>query len=398
MGGLRLVNRGLGIIRVGILARILTPSQFGTFGIALLVLGFLEIATETGVNVFLIQEKDKLKEYISSAWIVSILRGLFIGIVIFISAPYIVTFFNAPDAIGLLMLTGIIPIIRGFVNPAVVKFQINLEFNKEFIKESFLFFVETVLAVTIGLATRSESAFIFAMLGSASVEVIISFVLIKPRPKVAFELDKIKKVVNSGKWITGSGIFDYIFTHIDDVIVGRVLGTYLLGLYQNAYKISTLLVIETEKVFNKVAFPVYSRLVGDELDDKKRLLKGFLSTSLVIILLALPLGILIIIFSREIILFILGDKWLEAEAVLKVLTVYGILKAISNSTNSLFLALKMQKVITFITFVSTSGLLITIIPLVARYGMIGAAYSTIIGTLIGLPISIFYIRKVFVSK
>ena len=75
MTALRAVTRGLAVVKIAILARILLPSQFGNYGIALLVLGFLEVLTETGINVFLIQEKDDPQKYLNSAWVVSIARG-----------------------------------------------------------------------------------------------------------------------------------------------------------------------------------------------------------------------------------------------------------------------------------------------------------------------------------
>ncbi len=83
-GSLRIIVRGLGILKTVILARLLTPSQFGIFGIAFLILGILEMVTETGVNVILIQENKKIDDYINTGWIVSIARGIIISILIII--------------------------------------------------------------------------------------------------------------------------------------------------------------------------------------------------------------------------------------------------------------------------------------------------------------------------
>jgi len=93
MGGLRVSTRLLAFVKIAILARILTPSQFGLFGIALLVLAFLETMTESGINIFLIQEKAKLERYNDTAWLVSIFRGLLISLIIFLSADAISSFF-----------------------------------------------------------------------------------------------------------------------------------------------------------------------------------------------------------------------------------------------------------------------------------------------------------------
>jgi len=92
MAVLRAATRALAFIKTVILARILVPSQFGAYGVALLVLGFLEVMTETGVNVLLIQEKET-DRYVNSAWIVSIIRGIIISLVIILLTPFIVKFF-----------------------------------------------------------------------------------------------------------------------------------------------------------------------------------------------------------------------------------------------------------------------------------------------------------------
>ena len=79
MGALRVVTRSLALVKIAILARILVPAQFGIYGIATLVLGFLEMLTETGINIFLIQKNKKVDEYVNSAWVVSIVRGFLIS-------------------------------------------------------------------------------------------------------------------------------------------------------------------------------------------------------------------------------------------------------------------------------------------------------------------------------
>src|SRR3989304_6927891 len=101
--GLRFIIRGFAVIRTIILARILLPEQFGAYGVATVTLAFLEMFTETGINVFLIQEKE-LSKYLDTAWVASILRGLIIGAIIVISAPFIASFFRSPQSLQLLQL------------------------------------------------------------------------------------------------------------------------------------------------------------------------------------------------------------------------------------------------------------------------------------------------------
>ena len=111
MGGLQGFMVGIAVLKVAVLARILTPAQFGVYGIALLVLGFLEVLTETGINVFLIQEKDDTESYLNSAWVVSIFRGFLIALIVLVSAPFVVSFFKTPEALFLLWIVAGVKIL-----------------------------------------------------------------------------------------------------------------------------------------------------------------------------------------------------------------------------------------------------------------------------------------------
>jgi O-antigen/teichoic acid export membrane protein len=391
MTALRGFTRGLAVVKIAILARILVPAQFGNYAIALLVLGFLEILTETGINVFLIQEKDDTKSYLDSAWVVSIIRGILVTLIILASAPLVVYFFNAPAVLHLLYLIAGVAFIRGFINPMEVTYQKKLQFKNEFLFQAFLYLVDAGTAVTIGIATHSESAMIISMMIAATFEVILSFVLFKDRPRLSFEKEKFFKVIKSGKWITGAGIFSYIFQNIDNVTVGKLLGTTNLGFYQQAYSISTLPVSEVGQIFNKVTFPVF---VGIS-EDVERLKKAFFKTLAVIVAMVIPFAIIILFFSKPIILIVLGAKWLSIEPVLKILAFFGVLKAILNFSYSLFLSLKLQKYVMYSELMGIIGMGIAIYPMTLKYGIVGAGISTIIAFICSLPVVIFGLKKIF---
>src|SRR4029079_5244964 len=91
LGAFRIFTRALSFLRTLVVARVLNPFQFGIFGIATLVLAFIEVMTETGINIFLVQNKERVEEYIDTAWIVSILRGLVISTAIILCSPLVST-------------------------------------------------------------------------------------------------------------------------------------------------------------------------------------------------------------------------------------------------------------------------------------------------------------------
>lgn len=394
MTALQAIIKVVAIGKIAVLARILSPSQFGAYGIALLVLGFLEVLTETGINIFLIQEKDDPESYLDSAWVISIIRGTFIGILIVLVTPLVLLFFKTPGAENLLYLVAGVAFVRGLINPMEIFFQKKLEFMKVFLFQGGLYMVDATVAIGLGILTRSESAMIVGMLVAAIFEVVLSFVLFKEKPKLSFDKEKFTKVLRNGKWITGAGIFSYIFQNIDNVFVGRFLGTSNLGFYQQAYSVSTLPVTGVSGIFNKVMFPIFVKM-SDNIDELK---KSFYKSLGTIFILTFVFGILILLFSQQIILVFLGPKWLPVEETLKVLAIFGVLKSVLISTYSLFFSLKMQKAVMLSELFGIIGIGLVIYPMIMKYGIIGAGYSTIIAVVCSFPVVIYNVKKIFHSK
>lgn len=391
MGALRGAGRLMAVIRIAVLARLLAPQQFGLFAIASLAIALLEMLTETGINVFFIQEKDRVKTYLDTAWMISIVRGFVIFLVLLITAPFIAQFFKNQDAVALLRVISIVPLLRGFINPAEIKFQKKLQFSKEFRFRFFIFLFDGIVAIIAALVTRSVYSLVLGLISGVILEIAISFLFIKPVPKLSFESVKIKKIVGRGKWVTLAGIFNYLFHNGDDIVVGRLMDSYYLGVYQLAYKITSLPIYEAGEVFGKVTFPVYAKIAGD----KKRLKKAFIKITLAISALVIPFGLILFLFPKQLVLLLLGDKWLDAVPVIRVLSVFGVIRAIAGSSSALFLAINKQEYVTALTFVSIIGLALTIVPLVDKYGILGAGYSALIGTFLAIPVIGFYLLCIF---
>jgi O-antigen/teichoic acid export membrane protein len=389
MTAFRVLYRVIGIARLAIIAHILTPLSLGIFGIVTIVLGFLEIITETGINTFLIQEKDDVRNYLNTAWVVSIVRGFLISLLIFFLAGPISGFFNSPGSKNLLYIAASIPLIRGLINPSIVKFRKDLQFDKEFLYRILVFIIESVVSVLGVIILKSVYGMIWGLLAGAVFEVLYTFAVIRPWPKLEFNLVKTKRVIDRGKWVTLFGVFDYLYTQSDNIIVGRIFGVAPLGIYQNAYKISTAPLTEVGSIFFNVTFPVFSKISSEV----ERLKKAFIKNILVNFALMGLAGIFIFIYAAPIVQILFGKGWESAIPVVKLLSVLGVVRGMVGATGSLLIAKKKQKYTAIVMIVSTLGLWATIIPLTHAYGIMGAGLSAIIGTLISVPFTAYYVYK-----
>jgi len=390
MTGIRIAIRILTFVKTIVIARILNPAQFGVFGIATLVLTFVEIITETGINIFLVQKKDNIDKYVDTAWITSITRGFIIGAIIFATSSGITRFFSISE-INTIALISIVPIIRGFINPSIIKQQKELLFKREFYYRTVIFIFETAMSIIFVIITNSVSGLIYAMILSAAFEAILSFFVIKPTPKLDFHILRFKEIIHQGKWITGSTVFNYFYQSGDNIAVGKLLGTGSLGLYDMAYKISLAPLSDFADTIAKVTFPVYVKISNN----KDRLRRAFLKTFFFVFIIVVPIGLAISLFAKDIIILVLGEKWIGAIPALQILGIFGAIRAISVFSNTFFLSIKKQNIFMYINLVGLSVMAVLLIPLTINLGIFGAGLSALIGTLSTLPVIIFFIYKFF---
>ena len=391
MTALQTVIRVLTFLKIAVLARVLTPAQFGIFGIAALILAFLEILTETGINVILIQSKETIDKYLDSAWVASILRGIIICFGIVVLSPFVSSFFNSPGSLRIILLISLAPLIKGFINPAEIIYQKELKFKSEFLFRTSLFFIDALTAIVFALVTHSVYSLAFGLIAAAILEVILSFMLIRIRPKFTFNSDYLREIFHKGKWVTGFSIFNYFGENGDNIVVGKLLGTTPLGFYQMAYRVSIIPITEISDVVNKVIFPIFSKIEGD----KKRLLLAFGKTMSINLFGTIVLGLIIFIFPKEVINIVLGSQWIMAVDVLRVLAIFGIVKAIMSPVSVILLATGNQKYLTLVTLIRFVTLMIFIFPFVLSFGIMGAGYAQLISAVIEMGVFIFFAHKIF---
>lgn len=391
IGSYRMVMRLLSIGRTAILARLLTPAQFGVFGVATIVLGLLEIFTETGINVFLIQQSkaNALSKYLNTAWVISIFRGLIITFLIILTAPLVVAFFRSPASLPVILLMSLIPLLRGFINPAIISFQRNLAFRSEAFFRSALLITDAAIAITLAFTTRSAMSLAWGMLASAALEVALSFIVPALKPAWHFDSKLARDILHHGKWVTTAGIFAYFSGKTPDIIIGRALSAVSLGYYQMAYRLAVIPFEEAMETFNRVAFPVYSKFG----QDRARLIRAVKQNYTAVTALLLPITLIIFLFAGPLTRLILGDQWLSVVPTMRILAIAGALLVWGALTDPIYLARHRQDYLSLINIIRLCLILLLAIPFTLLWGIEGSAYALLISLSLILPVRFYYAFK-----
>jgi PST family polysaccharide transporter/lipopolysaccharide exporter len=380
-------DRGLQFAKIIILARLLSPTDIGLLGIALLALAVLEQFSEFGIDRALIQRKgENVDEYLNTAWTIEIARSALVVGAAFVAAPYIAVFFNEPRSADLIIAIAFAAELFRLRNPGVVYFRKNLDFHKQF---AYTLAGSVVNAgVTIGTAFvfRSVWAFVFGRVAGNVVMVVLSYAIHQYRPWPEFDRARAGELLDYGKWILGSSIVLFLINQGDDAFLGWFLTASALGIYQLAYRVSNAPATEITNVISNVVFPAYSRIQSDAT----RLRNGYFRTIQLTTLISFPLAAGIVVTAPAFVRGFLGEQWLPMIEPMQILAIGGAIRSLDASTGPLLDAVGRPDYNTKLQIPRLALIAVFIYPATDMWGVSGTAL-VIVGSGIVLSPVISYV-------
>jgi lipopolysaccharide exporter len=368
---LKTVQRGLGLVRTVILARLLAPSDFGIMGVAILAINAIETFSKTGFEQALIQKKQNTAEYLDTAWTIQLIRSVVLFCVLYITAPLVASFFKTPEALRIVRALAFIELLTGAKNIGVIYFQKDLRFDKSFFLEFSGLITNITVSLILAFTLKNVWALVFGSLSGALVTCVVSYALHPYKPNLKLDIPRAKDLFSFGKWLFGSSIILFLVTQGDDAFVGRILGITALGFYQMAYHLSNAPATEITHMISRVMFPAYSK-IQENLPRMRRAYWEVLDLNMFLIM---PVSACIFIFAEDFTFLFLGEKWLPIVGALKILAIAGFLRSLAATTGPVFYARGIPRVETMWQGVRLGVLAATIVPLAAKWGIYGASVA-----------------------
>jgi O-antigen/teichoic acid export membrane protein len=327
--------RLIGLVSTIILARLLSPEDFGLIAISMLTIGFVEVFAETGLSQSIIRHPNPDRRYFDTVWTLQILIGLCLTVSIYLLAPIAAEYFQEERITLVMRLLGLRALVQGFQNPGVIWFQKNMEFNKDFQllvwQRSIRFLIVIVLAVVF----RNYWALVFAMISAKILGVALSYILHPFRPRYSFS--RVKEVWSFSAWMLVVHIGHFLNGKIDEFLIGGLVGTKSVGLYTVAVDIAQSPTQEVVMPISRVLFPAFSEINKQPEQLERVYLKAF--SGLATVCLATGVGVALV--SSEIVTVFLGGQWETIKTVMPWLALSAIFLALSGSMST-FLGSKGQ--------------------------------------------------------
>jgi lipopolysaccharide exporter len=377
MIGFRLLDRSVGLISMLVLARVLTPADFGLVAMATALIAFVELFGWLGLEIALIQRPGATREHFDSAWTMNVLIGASVALMLLLCAWPLARFYGDDRLVALVVFLALGPLFQGCENIGVVAFRKELNFEREFrflLSKRLLSFAITV---ALALWLRSYWALAIGMVFGRLAGVAISYALHPFRPR--WSLSRAGDLLHFSLWLVAQNIFVFLKDRGPDFIVGKFAGAHALGMWSVANELSNLVGTELIQPMNRAALPTYSQLA----EDRAALAAAYLSAAGLVAVLVMPLVVGLAAVAPLVVAVLLGPQWREVGPLISLLAFHGLVDVFLRTAASAVLAGGRPIVYVKIYALQVCVLLPLSFWLTREYGVQGAVVATV-GTALGL--------------
>ncbi len=322
------------LLAVIVLANLLPPADFGLVAMATVVTGFANLFRDLGSVAAIIQKHDPNPKLLDSLFWLNLVFGFGIAVLLGLIAPLVALGFSEPrlkEVLWILLL--IFPLTSiGAVHQALL--ERDSRFRPLAIIESSAAIIGLLGAVWAGLAGWGVFSLILQMLLSVFFTTAGLWLVSKWRPSLNWDTGEIRGVMKFGSNLVGFNVFNYFIRNMDNLFIGRFLGSTDLGYYSMAYRLMLWPLQNISSVVGRALFPVFSRLQVD----RGRLSSAYVRATAATTLITAPMMFGFFVLREPFVMVALGERWLPVAEVLAWLVPVGLLQSIGTTVGSLYLA------------------------------------------------------------
>ena len=300
----------ISLVVAGILARLLSPDDFGVVAIATVIIAFFNLFTDMGISPAIVQHKSLTKEELSDIFSFTVWTGIGISILFFAASWLIADYYES-----------------GILRTLCQLLSVNLFFASANIAGG-------AGAITAALCGAGLYALIINPILSSILIFVISYQRYPQRLRFTLGLKVLRKIFSYSAYQFLFNVINYFSRNLDKLLIGKYMSMSDLGYYEKSYRLMMLPLQNITQVITPVMHPIFS----DFQNDKEKLATSYERIVRFLSFIGLPLSVLLFFTAEEVTLIIFGDQWLPSVPVFRILSLSVGIQIILSSSGSIFQA------------------------------------------------------------
>lgn len=372
-----------------ILARLLTPHDYGCIGMLMIFMTISESFIDGGFGAALIQKKRPTQEDYSTIFFWNLGMAVVLYTILYLSAPLIATFYKMPLLCDVLRVFGVILFIYAF--NIVQRNQLQKKLNFKFLS------IVTVTTAIISLLTTIVLAYhgfgVWALVTqyilTALIPALIFWFYIKWRPIMVFSKKSFRELFSFGLYMFLTNLLNQFGQQIQGLLIGRFYNPSTMGLYSKANATERLASSSIAQVMTQVTYPLYAEVQ----DDKKRLAGIIKQLTITLSFLTFPLMFILLLCAKPIFIILYSERWLDSVPYFQVLCIAGLAYCLQSVNYQSISAIGKSKVLFVGTIIKrTMGIAFVVTGLLVA-GMKGLLVGMVVNTWFSYAVNIGMVSK-----
>jgi PST family polysaccharide transporter len=313
----------LGSFSVGIIAaRLIAPSEFGVFAVALTVHAIIISASDIGVSSYIVRHDGDLDEVGPTVTTIAGLSATFLAIAMALAAPWLSTELGASAATNPVRILSLTVLLAGISSVPGAVLTREFRQDKRFLADLANFVVSTGILLALAFTGVGALALAWSRVGGQLISTGVLFKLSPKRYLPGFNRAVARSVLAFGVPLVGAAIVGFLTGNVDYIVVGRLLGAEKLGYYYLAYNAGSWPYVILSPIVASVTVAAFSRVRHERAQLKDRV-STMMSALLAV---AFPANALIVALAAPLIGVLYGPRWAPAAAALALTAIYGALR------------------------------------------------------------------------
>lgn len=376
-----------------ILARLLTPGEFGLAGLASVIAGYLGTLHTFGVGEAFIQNKFGSKQAANATFVLSTASGILLFLLAVMLTPAVVLFFREPQLNVIFPAMASTYIITGLTTIHDALLVRELRFQTRLVPTLAQSLAKGISSIALAFLGYGVWAIVWGVI-IGNLAKALALLWVSPwKPTRDWDSKTTREIFGFGKFMVLQNILGALEDNVDYLIIGRRLGTEKLGFYTLGFRAPELAIVSLPAVISNVAYPAYAKIQ----EDREALRRSVYKTVQLVSWVAIPAGIGLAMASSAFILTFYTEKWADVIPVMQILSLYAMVYTLTYNFGDIYKAIGRPDILNKLSL-STIAFTVLILLFASRYGIVAVAWAHFARVVLIGVAQIFLVNKMLDVK